>query len=171
MNKLNFTENDYSETSELAGLITKIDAIDAAYVNRVSDEIFKHQPFFLTVLLGYRADISMEELEEMMKIYFLTWEYFKSNQNLPKKKVTQNKFEKVQRKNMSMLRYSEGESEKSRDKIYTNELQNLKSKSLWAAIHFRFEKRPVLKNMNSGNKGIILIGLFSFIQCFEAQRN
>ena len=169
MNKLTFTAKDYSETSELAGLIRKIDAIDAEYANRVSDEIFKHQPFFLTVLLGYRVDVSAQELEELMKIYFLIWEYFKPNKNLRKKKVTQTQFEKVQRRNMYMLNYSEGESEESRDKIYTDELQNLKSKSLWAAVQFRYNTRTVLVNMDPENKGIILIGILSFIQCFETQ--
>lgn len=169
MNKLTFTAKDYSETTELAGLIGKIDAIDAQYVNRVSDEIFKEQPFFLTVLLGYRVDVSEQELEEIMKIYFLIWEYFRSNQNLRKSKVTQTQFEEVQRRNMYMLYYSEGESEESRDKIYTDELQNLKSKSLWAAVHFRYKNRPVLLNMDQEYKGIILLGILSFILCFETK--
>lgn len=169
MKKLTFTEKDYSETSELAGLIRKIDTIDAEYVNRVSDEIFKHQPFFLTVLLGYRADVSMEELEEIMKIYFLVWEYFKSNDNLPKRKVTQSQFEKVQKRNMHMLHYSKGEPDDSREKIYTEELDNLKSKALWTAVLFRSNKRPILMNMDSGTKGIILIAILSFIQYFETQ--
>lgn len=49
MKKLNFTEMDYSETSELAGLIRSIETIDAEYVNKVSEEMFKHQPFFMTL--------------------------------------------------------------------------------------------------------------------------
>ncbi|MBZ9632662.1 hypothetical protein LB465_17935 [Salegentibacter sp. LM13S] len=169
MNKLTFTAKDYSETSELAGLIQKIDTSDAEYVDRISDEIFKYQPFFLTVVLGYRMDISSQELEEMIRIYLLVWEYFKSNKNLPKKKVTQTQFEEVQRQNMYTLHYSEGESEESRDKIYTDELQNLKSKSLWAAVHFRYNTRPALINMDPEIKGITLIGILSFIQCFETQ--
>lgn len=167
MNKLTFTKKDYSETSELARLIRKIDTIDAEYVNRISDEIFKHQPFYLTVLLGYRVDISMEELEEMMRIYLLVWEYFGSNENLRKKKVTQTQFEKVQRRNMHMLHYSEGESEDPREKIYTDELQNLKSKALWTAVLFRYNSKSRLINMNPENKGLILIDILSFIQCFE----
>jgi hypothetical protein len=62
---MKFTQNDYSETTELAALITKIDDIDANYVNVVSEEIFKQQPFFLTVLLGYRFNVLPEELEEI----------------------------------------------------------------------------------------------------------
>lgn len=169
MNKLSFTENDYNETSKLAALISKIDTIDAQYVNRVSDEIFKQQPFFLSVLLGYKDDISMEELEEVMKIYFLVWEYFISKSNLLKRKVTSDQFEKIQMRNIHMLGYSEGELEDSKMKIYTDELANLKSKTLWAAVLYRYHNRLILLNMDPENRTIILIGVLSFIQCFETK--
>lgn len=167
MKKLTFTEKNYRESLELAELIRRIDTIDAEYVNKVSEEIFKHQPFFLTVMLGYRADVSLEELEEIMKIYLLIWEYFKSQDNLPLQKLTQAQFEEVQRSNIHMLSYSEEEPKNSRGKIYTVELQNLKSKSLWTAVLYRCTNKPVLINMDPENKGIILIGILSFIQCFE----
>lgn len=169
MNKLTFTTKDYSETSELAGLINKIDTIDAEYVNWISDEIFKHQPFFLTVLLGYRADVSPEELAEIMKIYFLVWEYFNPKDNLRNRKVTQAQFEKVQRRNMHMLHYCEAEPEGSREEIYTIELQNLKSRALWTVVLFRYNNRPELIKMEREYKGIVLVGILSFIQCFETQ--
>ena len=86
MKKVTYNEKDNSETSELAGLIRKIDTLDAQYVNRICEEIFKHQPFFLTVLLGYRADVSPQELEEIMKIYFLIWE---ENPKNPEKRFIQ----------------------------------------------------------------------------------
>lgn len=167
MNKLTFTTKEYNEASEIARLIGKIDTIDAEYVNWVSDEISKHQPFFLTVLLGYRADVSPDELAEIMKIYFLVWEFFNLNDNISNSKVTQVQFEKVQRRFMHMLHYSEAESEGSREKIYTNELQNLKSRALWTAVLLRYNNRPVLIRMDKEYKGIVLVGILSFIQCFE----
>ncbi len=166
---MEFTQKDYDETGQLAELIKKIDRIDAAYTDTVSDEIFQRQPFFLSVLLGYRLDVSMEELEEIMKIYFLIWEYFRSNPNVQKKQVTQAYFEKTQAKNIGMLKYSEGEpNEREKMKVYSYDLQKLKSKALWTAILFRFHIRPVLQKMNTDIKGIILIGMKSFIDCFEA---
>lgn len=170
MNKLIFTENDISETSKLADLIRKIDVIDTQYISSVSDEIFEQQPFFLSVLLGYKKDVSMEQLEEIMKIYFLVWEYFISNNNFIKRKVTSVQFEKIQMRNIHMLRYSEGELEDSKGKIYTDELGNLRSKALWMAVLYRCHNRQILINMNPENRAIILIGILSFIQCFEANK-
>lgn len=168
MVKIKFTNNDFKETKILAESIKKIDQIDSEYVNSISDEIFKLQPFFLTVLLGHRHDISMEELEEIMKIYFVVWEYFRLNPNVQTKQVTESFFNKIQKRNIEMLKYSEGEStEDEKSEIYSSDLQNLKSKSLMSAIFFRFDDRPTLKNMDIEKKGIIMIGIKSFIECFE----
>ncbi|WP_423128092.1 hypothetical protein [Gaoshiqia sp. Z1-71] len=165
---MKFTQKDYDETGQLAELIKKIDHIDPAYVNTVSDEIFQRQPFFLSVLLGYQFDVSMEALEEIMKVYFLIWEYFRSNPNVQKKQVTQAFFEKNQAKNIGMLKYSEGEpNEREKMKVYFYDLQKLKSKALWTAVLYRCDSRPVLQKMNTEIKGIILIGMKSFIDCFE----
>lgn len=168
MTKLKFTQNDFNETEILAESIKKLDQIDSDYVNSISDEIFNCQPFFLTVLLGHRIDVSMEELEEIMKIYFLVWEYFRLKPNIQTKKVTESHFNKILKRNIKMLRYSEGESKES-DKleIFAYDLQNLKSKSLMTSVFFRFNERPALLNMDIQQKGSIMIGIKSFIECFE----
>ena len=165
---MKITQNDFNETTELAGLLKRIDNIDAEYINKLSDEIFIRQPFFLTVLLGYRLDVSPEELEEIMKIYFLIWEYFKSNKNVQSKKVTETHFEKVQDRNIKLLKYTEGEPEQT-DKlnVYSFDLAYLKSKSLLTAVLYRYNNRPVLVKMNQESKGIIFLGIKSFIECFE----
>jgi len=136
-------------------------------VNAISDEIYKKKPFFLIVLLGYNFDITPVELEELMKVYFLIWEYFKDNQNVQARKITEQQFEKIQDRNIGMLRYADGESTDQRKVLYENDLQNLKSKALWTAILFRFNDRLDLIKMDPETKGMILIGIRTFIECFE----
>lgn len=166
---MELTQEDLNETKHLAMLNEKIDRIDAEYVNSVSDEIYMQQPFFLSVLLGYSQDVSMTELEELMKIYFLIWEYFKANNKIPRKKVTQDNFEKIQARNANMLKYIEGElNQTEKHNIYSYDLGNLKSKSLLTAIFYRYQSRPVLINMDKKMKAIILIGIKSFIELFES---
>ena len=165
---MDITQNDLNEVTVLTEIVKKIDHINAEYVNKISDEIFQRQPFFLTVLLGYRHDTTPIELEEIMKIYFLIWEYLKPNNNVQTKKVTEAYFEKVQHKNIEMFQYAEGEpghSEKMQ--VYSSDLDNLRSKALLAVVLFRFNDRQVLLKMNEVKRGSILIGIKSFINCFE----
>lgn len=165
---IKFNQNDFDETDQLAEIVKQIDHADLAYANAISDDIFQRQPFFLSVILGYQFDVSKEELEEIIKISFLIWEYFRSNPNVHKKKVTQTCFEKAQAKNIEILKYAEGESNgRAKMKVYSYDLQKLKSKTLWTAILFRFDNCSVLQKMNTETKGFILIGMKSFIDCFE----
>jgi len=166
---MKITKEDINETIILNELIRKTNIIKAEYINSVSDEIFNTQPFFLTVLLGYRFDITKKELEEIMIIYFLIWEYFKIKKKLPIKKITEMDFEEIQNRNIQMLKYSVGElSLNDKLKVYSNDLKYFKSKSLLAAIIYKFQNRSILIKMDENNKNSILIGIKSFIECFEA---
>ena len=165
---MDFKQNDFSEARELAKVQIKMDNIDAEYVNLISEDIFQKQPYFLTVLLGYRLVITPMELEETMKIYFLIWEYFRTNIKIQTIKVTENDFETIQNRNIAMLQYCDGEFDAvETNNIYSSDLENLKSKALFAAVLFRFNERPALLKMDVQKRFIIVIGIKSFIECFE----
>ncbi len=164
-------QKDQKETKQLAEIIAKVDSIDAEYVNAISDEIFKKQPFFLTVLLGYRFDVEPLELEEIMRLYYMVWEYFKLKENIPAKKIGEKDFEKVQNRHIEMFKYTtKEESASDRMNIYSNDLKNIKSQSLFAAILLRFDIRPDLIEMDKETKLATLVGLKSFIECFETTK-
>ena len=164
---MNFTQQDFDEIETLANLSQKIDNIDAAYVNTVSDDIYKKQPFLLSILLGYHNDVTPIELEELMKIYFLIWEYFKDNKNIQERKLTEQLFEEYHNRNIQMLSYVDSEDSDQQTIVYKQELQNLKSKALMTVILYRFNNRSGLIEMNEKTRGIILIGIKTFIECFE----
>jgi hypothetical protein len=67
-----------------------------------------------------------------------------------------------------MLNYSNRETQEGKLDVYSNDLQNLKSKALLTAIIFRFNERPILIKMEVSKKGAVMIGIKSFIECFEA---
>ena len=164
---MKFTQNDFNEIPLLARVVKRIDTIDSTNVNSILDDIYKKQPFLLSVLLGYNLDITPIELEELMKVYFLIWEYFKDNQNVQNRKVTEQLFEKIHNRNIGMLRYAEGDSTDQSAILYSSDLQNLRSKALLTAILLRFNNRPDLVSMDMKTKGMILIGIKTFIECFE----
>lgn len=163
------TYSDSKVPIGLAALLAKVDNLNEETVHRLSDEMFQSQPFFLAVLLGYRLDVTPEELEEIMKIYFLIWEYFKGDKNVLTKKITEDDFEKTQTRHIAMLKYTDGESDEEEiSNIYARDLDKIKSKSLLAAVLFRYNTRPALMRMDGQTKGIILFGIKGFIECFEA---
>ena len=164
---MKLTKHDLEDTKIIAGIIQKIDAMDEAYATSIADDIYKKQPFFLSSLLGYHFDVTPIELEEIMKAYFIIWEFFKDNKNVQNQKITQKLFEKICDRNISMLHYANGETAEQQPAIFHSDLQNLKSKSLMSVILFRFKDHPNLADMSIQVKAQILIGIKSFIECFE----
>lgn len=164
---MQFTQNDFDDTSKVARCIHKVDNMDAAYINKISDEIYECQPFFLTVYLGYRLDVSLLELDEILKIAFLIWEYFRDNDRVRTIKITESQYNKVMNKNMKMLADSKNTSVPTKLKTYELDIQNLRSKALLMAIFARFFERPTLKTLDQKTSGILQVGLKSFIEVFE----
>jgi hypothetical protein len=153
----------------VAGLLKQCDTIESKEANLLYDEIYEEQPFLLSVLLGYRFDVSVFELEEIIKLYFLIWKYFKIIKPGKRPRITESDFTKIERRNIQMLTYADGETnETDKQEIYGADIQHIKSKALLTAILFRWNERPNLQQMNTAAKGTVLIGVKSFIDCFES---
>lgn len=78
------SKKDKKESLRVGQLIKKIELIDEKYVNEESNKISQKQPFLISLILGYRFDLKPLELEKIMKVIFLIWEFFKktsSNRN------------------------------------------------------------------------------------------
>ena len=165
---MELSESDIRETNEVADLMFKIDNWDADYINSISSEILQYQPYFLSVLAGVRLEVTEEELEEFLKIYFLIWEFFRKDKNVLAKKVTEADFLKVHNKQIEMLRYMEGEpTKKEKGKVVLYDFQKIKSRSLLAAVLLRYSDRPVIAKMDEQMKGHVFVLIKSFIECFE----
>ena len=165
---MELSESDINEANKVADLMFKIDNWDVDYINSISSEILQYQPYFLSVLAGVRLEVTEEELEEFLKIYFLIWEFFRKDKNVLAKKVTEADFLKVHNKQIEMLRYMEGEpTKKEKGKVVSYDFQKIKSRSLLAAVLLRYSDRPVIAKMDEQMKGHVFVLIKSFIECFE----
>jgi len=161
-------KNEKKDSLKVGQLIKKIDRIDGGYVNKESDIISQKQPFLISLLLGYKFDLKELELEEIMKIIFLIWEYFKNSNQIEKVKISESQFDRIQQRNIHMLKYFDGEQGHSaKIELIASDLGHLKSKSLLIGIILLFTQKASLLEMKNETRGIILVGLKSLIECFE----
>jgi len=165
---MNISEHDKIEAIRISEIINKIDTIDNDYFNVITDEMNQYQPFLLSMLLGYRFDFKPEEVGEIIKIFCIIWEYFKENKKIRHKKLTEQHFERIMKRNTGMLKYLESESNPAEIRhITSSDLGHLKSKALLTGIFYRFNTKAALMKMDTTTKGILLIGMKSLIKCFE----
>jgi hypothetical protein len=162
------SEKDIDDTTRVGEIIKKINNISDDYARSESDVIFQQQPFLISLVLGHQNDLSAGEIEELTKLLFIIWEYFKHNGNIRRVKVTELQFEKIQLRNMYLLKYLEGEpGQKEKTEVITSDLEHLNSKALLTGIFLRFNTQEALIKMKTETKGILLIGMKSLVECFE----
>jgi hypothetical protein len=55
MSKLNISDNDMAATTRIAAILKNIEENenDIQYANTVTDELYRHQPFILSMIMGY----------------------------------------------------------------------------------------------------------------------
>jgi hypothetical protein len=170
MSSIPVSAKDMADTKRIAGIITKIDnqQNDLAFANWVTDEIYQHQPFLLSVMMGYKIDLPPEPLAELVKLYIVVWEYFKDAPNVRNVRITQQQYEKAESLQIATLQTLERlASRKQKDTVITNDLNKVTSKALVALMFTEFKERKALNALDPHTKGILLVGLKSFIQCFE----
>jgi len=109
-----------------------------------------------------------KKVSEITKLLLIIWEYFKDIEIISGNKITEKQFEKIQRRNIYMLKYIEGEQTHNEViAIISMDLEHLRSKALLSALFLRFKTIEDLINMKGAMKGIIMIGMKSLIECFE----
>jgi len=165
---MNISDRDKIEIEKIYAILTRIDNIDNNNANTITDEIYEYQPFLISMMLGYRLDMKPEQTEDIFKIVLLIWEFFKECNGIKNKKLTEDQFERLQKRNIGLLKYLEGEPDPDEKRYVTSsDLGILRSKALLTAIFYRFKNQKSLIEMNIETKGIVLIGLKSLIECFE----
>jgi hypothetical protein len=165
---MELTPNDRKQHGEIAKLLSLTDNVDEQYLHRATDEIYVYQPFLLSMFLGYRLDTTDAELDEILKIWLLIWEFFREKRNIRTVKLTEQCFEQAQSKNVAFLRYlHEKGSDEVMEECVSNNFKELGSKSLFAVILAKFHTKPALVGMDMEKKGIILVGIKSLVEALE----
>jgi len=57
--------------------VRKVCEIDAEYLRTESDIIAEKQPFIISLLLGYQIDLEDDQLDDILRVLLLIWEFFK----------------------------------------------------------------------------------------------
>jgi hypothetical protein len=169
---MQFKEEDFGEVERVSEIVKYVDHIDRISVDTLNDEIYKSQPFIISLILGYRLDFNEKEFEEIVKVLLIIWKYFKYTEKIPWEKITEEDFERLQQRNIQMLKYLDGEKlPEEKSVTISADLGNLKSKALLAGIFLRFDTNKTLVKMNINKKGMFVIGMKSLIECFEELDN
>ena len=135
----------------------------------LTDELHTHQPIVLSIMLSLPEKHPMPISDELMKLYLLVWSHFRSEPACRQKRLSENAFETTYQRNLNMLKYLEGETEKAeKRRITASDLHKVKSPELIAVIIHCLNHWPQLNTLNINNKGLELLSLKTLIEALEA---
>lgn len=165
---MKFADKDFSESSNVAEIIKFCEQADNKKLEKITDEIYRHQPFLISLFLGYKNDIDMMQMDEVLRVLIIIWLFFRNQINAKQIKISINRFEEKQKINIRFLKYLEGESSEQ-SKIQTTEmnLDNLKSKALFTAVLFKLREGKALKKLDNNISAMMTLGMKSLIECFD----
>lgn len=168
MNHNLFSEGDEIEAQLVADLIKQVDNIGIKSANDLSDRIAEYQPFMMSLILGYTQDVEPEFMDDIIKMFFVVFLFFEKKTNIKKKKIDLSDFEIFQEKNFQFLNYLSGEKAKgNRMDVNSQNLSNIKFKSLFTGILFLAKNQPRFKKMNPELQGVVILGMKILIECLE----
>ncbi len=171
-NMISFTQADFKDTERVAMLVKSIDNAPLAYFEGELEEIEHCQPFMLSLMLGYKYDLTPGEHSEAIMMFILVWMYFKEHQSIRSTPLTQEQFEMKHHNNMQFFKYLEGETFGSlaHTMVTAGDMQRMQSKALWTAIIYQFKERKTLQSLKGEPKAMLLIDLKSTIDGLEEIR-
>lgn len=141
---------------------------DISLFNQLSDELNTHQPIILAIMLSLPEKHPMPVVDELMKLYLLIWSHFRSDPACLKNRLSENTFETAYKRNISLIRYLEGETNKAeKTKITQSDLLKVKSLDLMALISHSFSQWPELKKLSTTDKGLELLTIKTLIESLE----
>jgi len=165
---MKLSPQDFQQTKQIANIIKYCDKADLKSLEQITDEIYRHQPFLLSLFLGYREDVNQYELDEILRILIIIWLFFRYQPNVKKTRISMKMFDNRQKKNVTFLRYLDGEkSQHSKNQLILDNLGALKSKALFTAVLFKVNEGAALKKLDKNISGIMILGMKSLIECFE----
>lgn len=165
---MKFTEKDYRETDHVAEIIKKTENSSIEELSTIFDEMRIYQPILISIFLGFKDDLSKEELDELAKDLIIIWKFFSDKPNTKKTKITESHLEKFDKKNAEFINYLSGEnSEKEFRNVTKMDLESIESKGLLSGIYFRYNENKVHLNMNQEIRNELILQMKSLIECFE----
>ena len=164
---MQFTKTDFQQTDQVAEIIKFCDTADLKTLEQIADQIYRYQPFLISIFLGFKDQVDVYQHDEILRILLIIWLFFKDHKNVKHTQITQKQFETRQRKNAAFLNYLGGESEQVQKHTTADNLGALKSKALFTAVLFKIKQGPALKTLEPQLPGIILVGMKSLIEAFE----
>ncbi|WPV67105.1 hypothetical protein [Chitinophaga sp. LS1] len=168
MDKISTQEQ--TDVKQIAAIKAEIESRmnDFDYANNITDELFRYQPFILSTIMGYKMDVPMEDLPDLINLYVLIWLFYRDKKNVRKVQITEQQYSKQESRFVEMLKkYETNISTAAKNKMIDDDLNSFYSKSLYAMLVSECRENKILHRLNRESGGAVYAGYITLIKCFD----
>jgi hypothetical protein len=168
MDKISTQEQ--TDVKQIAAIKAEIESRmnDFDYANNITNELFRYQPFILSTIMGYKMDVAMEDLPDLINLYVLIWLFYRDKKNVRKVQITEQQYSKQESRFVAMLKkYETTISTAAKNKMIDDDLNSFSSKSLYATLVSECRENEILDRLNRESGGAVYAGYITLIKCFD----
>lgn len=154
-----------AEIDLISGLMKRVVNYTEPQIMESSESLLKHQPFLVSMMMGYSVDLSPKAFEEILLIYMTIWEYFRNKPNIKRVSLTEKKFTEISMRNLNQIkRAGSGRQKRFKNQLIGKDLDRMLSQSLFAKIVETLQVKPGFAELDPSVKGILLVGFKGIIE-------
>ena len=168
MEEMQLSEKDHQEIKVVQEILQHIADMNTAEAEEISDRIVAHQPFMMSMLLGFRIDFEPDQLEGIFGMMLIIYLFFERCTDIAAVQITEGDMDIKQQKNIDiMLACDQEQNVLAQDQLSKEQFANLHSRALLAGVLGLLNEDPELAKMENHLRGILLCGMQSLIECLE----
>lgn len=75
----NISAQEQADIKQIAAIKAEIEnrMINFDYSNNVTEKLFCYLPFIISTLMGYKMDVAMDDLPDLVNLYVLIWIFYR----------------------------------------------------------------------------------------------
>ena len=166
MSKIQVTQEMKEATKEIISIYIKNNTVTVEEWDALTTEMAKSHPIIISIFMGFHksGDFNVRQLGVIMKILATIWHY---NGGVKAKKATKEDYEKAVKTNLDFAKYVEGESEKDKQKTWSDYLTHNTDSTAFAFVLFAIDESMEFEHLSLEETGRLAMELKSAHDCIE----
>lgn len=154
--------------NELDVIARRVVTGDKEFISELMSETVRLQRYLVMVLMQLTENMESKAAEEVMSLYLVVWGTYRQVPACRGREITPSQFRRLQKHNISMLRYLDGEEDDEQfSDIVNHDRQGETGQCVMRYVAASMQEWPALAALDENAYGAVLIIIKTMVACFE----
>lgn len=171
---MDITNHNIEEVEIIKTILQKIDEMQGGGEESVYTRIYENQPFILSMMMGYEANVDEgvlyeEQFNAIRDMLFMVFLFFEQKTDISRKQLTEAEFANQFQLNIDFLDYLSSEEDlDAKLELSESNLSKMRFKNLYTSLMFISNEDKHFQKMDDEYKSATFLEMKTLIECMEA---